>query len=68
MTLPAIDVKIWLSDELHYLERVQYSFFTMLGDIGGFNGAIIIFPSYLMSWYAERMFNASIYEEMPVKK
>ena len=40
----------------------------MLGDIGGFNGAIIIFPSYLMSWYAERMFNASIYEEMPVKK
>ena len=40
----------------------------MLGDIGGFNGAIIIFPSYLMSWYAKRMFNASIYEEMPVKK
>ena len=40
----------------------------MLGDIGGFNGAIIIFPSYLMSWYAQRMFNASIYEDMPVKK
>ena len=39
-----------------------------MGDVGGFNGAVIIFPSFLMSWYASRKFNASIYEEMPIKK
>ena len=39
-----------------------------MGDVGGFNGAIIIFPSYLMSWYAARRFNSSIYEDMPIKK
>ena len=39
-----------------------------MGDVGGFNGAIIIFPSYFMSWYAARMFNSSIFEDMPIKK
>ena len=39
-----------------------------MGDVGGFNGAIIIFPSYFMSWYAARRFNSSIYEDMPIKK
>ena len=53
---------------MYYLQRVQYTFFSLLGDVGGFNGAIIIFPSFLMSWYAARKFNASIYEDMPIKK
>ena len=53
---------------MHYLQRVQYTFFSLLGDVGGFNGAIIIFPSYFMSWYAARRFNSSIYEDMPIKK
>ena len=67
-TLPEIDVRLELSETMHYLQRVQYTFFSLLGDVGGFNGAIIIFPSYLMSWYAARKFNASIYEDMPIKK
>ena len=66
--LPKINWKILLSDELNYLEREQYDFFTLLGDIGGFNGAITIFPSYLLSWYAAKMFNTSIYKDMPIKK
>ena len=68
ITLPQIDVRLELSETMHYLQRVQYTFFSLLGDVGGFNGAIIIFPSYLMSWYAARKFNASIYEDMPIKK
>ena len=42
--------------------------FTLLGDLGGFNSAIILLPTYLMTLYGERMFNKSVYEEMPVKK
>ena len=40
----------------------------LLGDIGGFTGAIIIFPTYFMSWYSSRMFLASVYQDIPVEK
>ena len=40
----------------------------LLGDIGGFNGAIFIFPAFLLSWYNEKMFTSSLYEELPVKQ
>ena len=53
---------------MHTSERNAYTLFTLLGDVGGFNGAIIIFPTYLMSWYASRMFVSSIAADMPMKK
>ena len=40
----------------------------LIGDIGGFNGAVFILPAFLLSWYNEKMFSASLYEELPVKK
>ena len=40
----------------------------MIGDIGGFNSAIIILPTFLMAIYSERMYQGSIQEEMPTRK
>ena len=40
----------------------------MLGDLGGFNSAIILFPKYMMALYAAKMYNNSVYEDMLVKK
>ncbi len=45
----------------------MYTIFTLLGDIGGFNGAIMIFPAYLMSFYSSRMYQNEISEELPVR-
>ena len=40
----------------------------LIGDIGGFAGAIVIFPSFLMSWYSSKIFTASVLQEIPVDK
>ena len=40
----------------------------LIGDIGGFNGAVFIFPAFFLSWYNQKMFTSSLYEELPVKK
>ncbi len=37
-------------------ERSKYTVFVLLGDVGGFNGAIMILPAYLMSFYSEKMY------------
>jgi len=34
----------------------------LVGDIGGFTGAVIGLPSYFLSWYSNRMFAASVYK------
>ena len=39
-----------------------------IGDLGGFTGAIIGLPAIFMGWYSEKMFRASIYEELPTEK
>ena len=50
------------------MEREAYTVFTLIGDVGGFNGAIIILPAFLMSFYSERMFQSAIAKEVPVRK
>ena len=64
----SLDIRISLSNRKNSLERQVYSIFTLVGDVGGFNGAIVIIPTYLMSFYSLRMFNASLLEELPVSK
>ena len=39
----------------------------LVGDIGGFTGAIIGLPAYFLSWYSSRMFEASIFKQLPIK-
>ena len=49
-------------------ERVTYTVFTVLGDVGGFNGAIVIFPAFLMSYYSQQMYNKSVAAETPIRR
>ena len=60
-------VKIELSDLFRSQERQVYTFMTMLGDVGGFNEAVIIFPSIIMAYFSERMYRKDIAGEIPVK-
>lgn len=62
---PHIEVRLELSDTKYESERQVYTFFTMIGDIGGFNSAIIILPAFLMTQYSDRMYTAAIQEEIP---
>ena len=58
---------IVLSNKLHASERQVYTFFTLIGDLGGFNDGITIIPAFLLSFYSSRMFNASILQELPAR-
>ena len=66
--LPRFFVDFRLADVKVYLERQVYSFFTFIGDAGGFNGAIFMVPTLFIGFYRVRMYEASIYSELPVKK
>ena len=54
--LPKFEVNIELSDKLSTYERSRYTFLELIGDVGGFNSAITLFPSLLLSFYSARMF------------
>ena len=66
--LPRFVVDFRLANEKAYFERHVYSFFSFIGDLGGFVEAMIKFPAFLISLYTVRMYEASIYSELPVKK
>ena len=40
----------------------------LIGDVGGFNSAMILIPNLLMSYFSFAMYKWAITEEMPVKK
>ena len=50
-----------MSERANTYERSAYTLLALLGDIGGFNSAIIILPTFLMSFYNPRMYQASLY-------
>ena len=55
-----ISIILRLSANKYIYERSVYTFFALLGDVGGFNGAIIILPTFVMAIYSERMYQGSI--------
>jgi len=61
-------LKIILDDKVIAMERQAYTLFTLIGDVGGFNGAIIIFPAFILSFYSESMFKTDLSSEVPVRK
>ena len=63
---PLFEISIIQSDRKKTYERTTWTFFSFIGDVGGFNSAIIIFPSYIMSFYSSRMYQASIFKDVPV--
>ena len=58
--LPEVEVTIVLGDTMNEYSRTAYTFFILLGDVGGFNGAIIIFPAFVFSFYSESMYEKSL--------
>ena len=62
IVLPQTSIKFRLSENKTLYERKAYTFMILVGDIGGFTGAIIGLPAYFLNWYSSRMFGASIYE------
>ena len=50
-----------LSDVSKTYEREVYSFMEALGDFGGFNDGIVLFPAIFMSIYAEKMFHQNLF-------
>ena len=48
-------------------ERQVYTFFALLGDLGGFNGAIVVFPAYLMNIYSQSQYKSAVLAEFPVR-
>ena len=61
-------VIVTLSNKKYLYERSVYTFFSLIGDIGGFNGAIVILPTFIMSIYSDRMYKNAISGEVPVRK
>ena len=49
-----------LSENKYIYERSVYTFFNLIADVGGFNGAIIILPTFVMAIYSKRMYKGSI--------
>ena len=66
--LPKHSYSIHLSPYQLKMERTFYSFFTLLGDIGGFNGAIIIFPTFIMQFYSEHAYKMASSDQIPIRK
>ena len=63
-----VEVVLNLSDKEQIYERSAYNMFTLIGDIGGFNGAITILPSYFMSIYSSQMFKMALSQDFKVHK
>ena len=40
----------------------------MVGDVGGFNGAVIVVPSLFMSYYNSLMYQYEVTSQIPIKK
>lgn len=65
-SLPQFVVNFKLGTTRNDYERSPYTFFTLLGDIGGFYEAIFLFPAFLMSFYSASMFQKSLTSDFPV--
>ena len=66
--LPRFVLEVSLGDTKKVYERTAYTLFTLLGDFGGFNGAIIIFPAYLMSQFSSNKYSQAVYKGVHIRK
>ena len=65
---PSSQLTIQLSDTRNFYARSKYTLFILLGDFGGFNGAIVMLPSFLISFYAPISFSRSLISKTPTRK
>ena len=57
-----------LSDKQYSHERSAYTFLALIGDFGGFNGAIMVSQSLVLGIYSRLIFKAELTQEVPVRK
>ena len=62
----SMNISLIQSDKKKTYERTTWTFFSFIGDVGGFNGAIGIFPTFIMSYYSSHMYQASVFNDVPV--
>ena len=65
---PKLTFKIKLSDKVFIYHRQVYTLFSLIGDIRGFNSAIVMLPTFFMSFYSSYMFKQSLHKEIPITK
>ena len=56
-----------LSDKKWTHERQVYSLMMLVGDLGGFNSAVYLSPSFLMSIFSQLIFKWAVVNAYPVK-
>ena len=66
--IPTLIIEFMLSEQFSERERTAYTFMTLIGDIGGFNSAIILLPSFIMSIYSSHVYKRYIQMEIPIRK
>ena len=49
-------------------EREVYTVMDALGDFGGFNDGIILFPAIIMHIYSQKMFLQDLFSLLPIKQ
>ena len=67
LVLPKLDIEFVLSNKLHKFERTRYNLMMLVGDLGGFNSAVALIPSFLLSFYTPKMLQKSIASKTPVE-
>ena len=65
---PRAEFRFVLSDIKRTQERKFYTLMQLIGDVGGFNSAIVLFPTVIMGFYSAHSFEKSISSDIPVKK
>ena len=55
--LPSLEIYFELSDIKRTQEREFYTLMTFIGDVGGFNSAMTLFPMVIMSFYNQKMYS-----------
>ena len=58
---------IELSATVRQSERKRYTVLALLGDVGGFNDGIIIFPTLFLTYYSQIVFQSAISKEFLTK-
>ena len=46
----------------------MYTFMEALGDFGGFNDGIILFPAIIMQIYSQKMYLQHLFKLLPIKR
>lgn len=50
-------IRAYLSGDLHVQTRERYTFWDLLGDVGGFNDGLFLLAQFFMATYASFSFN-----------